>query len=62
MAISAGLAEGLRIVGEKFEQKEYFLSELVVAAEVMKEAMSVIQPHIKVKGNRAPSRVDRTRD
>ena len=46
-AVSAGLAEGLRIVGEKFEQKEYFLSELVVAAEVMKEVMSVIQPYIK---------------
>jgi methanogenic corrinoid protein MtbC1 len=46
-AVSEGLAVGLRIVGEKFESKEYFLSELVVAAEVMKEGMSIIQPYIK---------------
>jgi len=46
-AVSEGLAVGLRIVGEKFESKEYFLSELVVAAEVMREGMSIIQPYIK---------------
>ena len=49
-AVSEGLAVGLRIVGEKFERKEYFLSELVVAAEVMKEGMSIIQPYIKGGG------------
>jgi corrinoid protein of di/trimethylamine methyltransferase len=49
-AVSEGLAVGLRIVGEKFESKEYFLSELIVAAEVMKEGMSVIQPFIKGEG------------
>ena len=46
-AITDGLAEGLKIVGEKFERREYFLSELVVAAEVMKEATSIIQPYVK---------------
>jgi 5-methyltetrahydrofolate--homocysteine methyltransferase len=56
-AITNGLAEGLWIVGEKFERKEYFLSELVVAAEVMKEATSIIQPYIKEGGARAKGRV-----
>jgi len=53
----SGLTEGLKIVGEKFEKKEYFLSELVVAAEVMKEGMSVIQPHIKGEGAKARGKV-----
>jgi len=56
-AITDGLAAGLTIVGEKFERKEYFLSELVVAAEVMKEGMTVIQPHIKGEGTRAKGKV-----
>ena len=56
-AITNGLAEGLGIVGEKFERREYFLSELVVAAEVMKEATSIIQPYIKEGGARAKGRV-----
>jgi 5-methyltetrahydrofolate--homocysteine methyltransferase len=56
-AIADGLAEGLRIVGERFERKEYFLSELVVAAEVMKEATNIIQPYIKGGGARAKGKV-----
>lgn len=52
-----GLTEGLKIVGEKFEKKEYFLSELVVAAEVMKEGMSVIQPYIKGESSKAKGKI-----
>jgi 5-methyltetrahydrofolate--homocysteine methyltransferase len=52
-----GLTEGLKIVGEKFEKKEYFLSELIVATEVMKEGMSVIQPHMKGKAAKARGKV-----
>ncbi len=46
-AISRGIVPGMAVVGEKFESGEYFLSELVVAAEVMKEGMKVINPYIK---------------
>lgn len=46
-AITRGIVPGMAIVGEKFESGEYFLSELVVAAEVMKEGMKVINPHLK---------------
>jgi 5-methyltetrahydrofolate--homocysteine methyltransferase len=45
--VTEGFVPGMVIVGEKFEKCEYFLSELVVAAEVMKEGMKVIQPHLK---------------
>lgn len=46
-AITRGIVPGMAAVGEKFESGEYFLSELVVAAEVMKEGMKVINPYIK---------------
>jgi 5-methyltetrahydrofolate--homocysteine methyltransferase len=52
-----GLTEGLKIVGEKFEKKEYFLSELIVAAEIMKEGMSVIQPHIEGEAQKAKGKI-----
>jgi len=47
IAITNGMVPGMTIVGEKFESGEYFLSELVVAGEVMKEGMKVINPYIK---------------
>lgn len=46
-AIMDGIIPGMTIVGEKFESGEYFLSELVVAAEIMKEGLKVIYPYIK---------------
>ncbi|MDH5703433.1 MAG: corrinoid protein [Aigarchaeota archaeon] len=45
--VDEGMAEGMRIVGEKYEANEYFLSELIVAGEVMKEGMKVLEPHLK---------------
>ena len=47
IAITDGMVSGMTIVGEKFESGEYFLSELVVAGEIMKEGLKVINPYIK---------------
>jgi 5-methyltetrahydrofolate--homocysteine methyltransferase len=38
------LREGLRIVGERYQEGEYFLSQLFLAAETMKNALEVLQP------------------
>ena len=46
-AIDEGIVPGMAIVGDKYENGEYFLSELVVAAEVMKEGLEVITPYVK---------------
>jgi methylmalonyl-CoA mutase cobalamin-binding domain/chain len=35
-------------VGRLYEKGEYFISELVYAGELMKSAMEVLQPHLKV--------------
>ena len=50
LAISEGLVPGMVIVGEKFDAGDYFLSELLVAAEVMKDALNVITPYLKSEG------------
>ena len=49
VAILEGLAKGMEIVGEKYEKKEYFLADLIMAAEIMKDAMEVLEPHLKAE-------------
>jgi 5-methyltetrahydrofolate--homocysteine methyltransferase len=46
-AINEGMVPGMAVVGDKFDKGEYFLSELVVAAEVMREGVKVVTPYIK---------------
>lgn len=38
------LREGLRVVGERYQEGEYFLSQLFLAAETMKNALEILQP------------------
>ena len=40
------LREGMSEVGRRFEEKEYYLSELVMSAEIFKQAIALIEPHI----------------
>ena len=39
-----GLSAGVRVVGERFEAGEYYLTELVLAGEVMKEGLAPLEP------------------
>ncbi|TRZ95678.1 MAG: cobalamin-binding protein [Dehalococcoidia bacterium] len=39
--------EGMDIVGGRYKNKEYFLSELIVSGEIFKEAMAVVEPLLK---------------
>jgi len=43
--------KGMEIVGKRFEEKEYFLTDLIMAAEMFKVATSQIEP--KLSGNGA---------
>ncbi|MGC8961522.1 MAG: corrinoid protein [Candidatus Bathyarchaeia archaeon] len=56
-AISEALNEGMRIVGDKYEAKEYFLSELLLAGESMKAALEILTPHLKAGGMKAIGKV-----
>ena len=42
-----GLIAGMEIVGEKYENSEYFLAELIMAGEIMKKGMKVLQPYFR---------------
>jgi corrinoid protein of di/trimethylamine methyltransferase len=43
--VTRGLARGMEVVGERFERREYFLPELIMAGEVMREGLSIVGPH-----------------
>ncbi len=45
--VMEGMAKGMEVVGERYEDGEYFLAELIVAGETMKEGMTVIEPHLE---------------
>jgi len=45
------LRNGMTIVGDRFERQEYFLSELIMAAEIFRKAMGVIEPKLGGEGS-----------
>lgn len=49
MEIVEELRDGISEVGDKFEKQEVFLTELIMAAEIFKEAMKLIKPKIEEK-------------
>jgi len=46
-AVMDGMAKGMEVVGQKYEAGEYFLAELIMAGETMKEGLSVLEPYMK---------------
>ncbi|MEM1526584.1 MAG: corrinoid protein [Ignisphaera sp.] len=40
------LAEGMKIVGERYENGDYFVADLIVAGEIFKEVMNILRPRI----------------
>ena len=43
------LREGLKIVGENYQNGTYFLSELYLASETMNRALNTLKPHLNPK-------------
>jgi methanogenic corrinoid protein MtbC1 len=41
--------EGLRQVGERYEAREYYLSGLIMAGEIFRQVMEILQPIIEVQ-------------
>ncbi|MGD9146767.1 MAG: cobalamin-dependent protein, partial [Anaerolineae bacterium] len=46
-AILDALSEGMNIVGEKYSCQEYFLADLVFAAEIFKQALEILEPALE---------------
>ncbi|MFW9827235.1 MAG: B12-binding domain-containing protein [Candidatus Thorarchaeota archaeon] len=49
--IETAISKALEIIGDKFENEEFFLPELFMAAEIVKKAMKILEPHIKGSEN-----------
>lgn len=47
--IREGLMHGMNIVGENFASGEYFLPDLIIAAEGMKRAMDLLEPELSAR-------------
>lgn len=47
LAIVEDCQEGLRQVGVRYEQQEYYLSGLIMAGEIFREVMEMVQPIIE---------------
>lgn len=47
--ITKGLTVGLDQVGEKFEEGEYYLPDMMLAAEAMGEAIDFLEPYLKAE-------------
>ncbi len=52
LSLVEALREGMSVVGDKYEAKEYFLPDLILSAEIFKEAIALIEPRL-VKENLA---------
>lgn len=45
--MTTGVSKGLETIGKKFEEGEYFLPELIISGETVKEVLQLLEPHIK---------------
>jgi len=49
-AILDALSAGMNVVGERYGAKEYFLADLVMAAEIFKQSMEMLEPELEAAG------------
>lgn len=47
--INEGLVPGMEIVGQKFQSGEYFLPQMVIAANAMQQAMGMLEPELHAR-------------
>ena len=55
--INKGLTAGMKVVGQKFETKEYFIPDMLAAAEAVGAAMEILEPHIAKSGAKMKEKV-----
>lgn len=45
------LQKGMRVIGDRFERQEYFLSEMIMASEIFKEAVAILGEEFAAAGD-----------
>jgi corrinoid protein of di/trimethylamine methyltransferase len=48
-AVMNGLAAGMEVVGDLYDQHEYFVPELLMAADALYAGLDILRPHIKME-------------
>jgi 5-methyltetrahydrofolate--homocysteine methyltransferase len=43
-----GVTKGIQVVGKKYEEMEYFMTDLILGAEIVKVALAILEPHFKM--------------
>jgi len=56
-AVMKGCAEGMRIVSDRYDKGEFYVPDVLVAAQAMNTAVQILTPHIKVEGTSVPGTV-----
>jgi len=56
-AIMDGLALGMDAVGSLYEQKEYFVPELLLCSDAMYAGLDVLRPHVKVDEHQTAGKI-----
>ena len=56
-AIIHGLAEGMKLVGDKYERKEYFLPDMLISADAMYAGLNILTPHIPKDASRSKGKI-----
>lgn len=51
-AVSA-VSEALQVVGKRFQEGDWFLSELIYAGEIAKEVMTILSPHMQTTSSKS---------
>ena len=53
--IEKGFGEGVRKIGELWEEGEFFLPELMLGGNIMQESLAILLPHLKKQGSKTSS-------
>ena len=56
-AIMDGLAAGMDTVGDLYDQKEYFVPELLLCSDAMYAGLEVLKPHVKTDEHQAAGKI-----
>ena len=56
-AITEGLAKGMDVVSEKYDNEEYFVPEILLCSDAMYAAIAVLKPHINPESVGTPAKV-----
>ena len=56
-AINNGLIKGMQVVGDKYEQQEYFIPEVLLCSDAMMAGLEVLQPHLPKDENKIMEKV-----